>query len=109
VWLEVFKHLYMSIAEQMGFTLQNTAYSVTFKERARFFLRDVFDPDGNLVANPPPHSGWHLGSMSEKYSHRYSENAGRGLVCPAMVYVLKRALITAGPICLMSRDHAKTV
>ena len=33
VMLEVFNNLFMSIAEQMGFALQNTAYSVNIKER----------------------------------------------------------------------------
>ena len=34
--LEVFNNLFMSIAEQMGVTLQNTAYSVNIKERLDF-------------------------------------------------------------------------
>ena len=33
VMLEVFNNLFMSIAEQMGYRLQNTAYSVNIKER----------------------------------------------------------------------------
>src|SRR5690606_12279621 len=33
VMLEVFNNLFMSIAEQMGVALQNTAYSVNIKER----------------------------------------------------------------------------
>ena len=36
VMLEIFNHLFMSIAEQMGVTLQNTAYSVNIKERLDF-------------------------------------------------------------------------
>ena len=31
VMLEIFNNLFMSIAEQMGVTLQNTAYSVNIK------------------------------------------------------------------------------
>ncbi|TXL08445.1 hypothetical protein BMR07_02375, partial [Methylococcaceae bacterium CS1] len=34
--LEIFNKLFMSIAEQMGFVLQNTAYSVNIKERLDF-------------------------------------------------------------------------
>ena len=34
--LEVFNNLFMSIAEQMGVSLQNTAYSVNIKERLDF-------------------------------------------------------------------------
>ena len=36
IMLEVFNNLFMSIAEQMGVALQNTAYSVNIKERLDF-------------------------------------------------------------------------
>ncbi|HET9815185.1 MAG TPA: hydantoinase/oxoprolinase family protein, partial [Xanthobacteraceae bacterium] len=36
VMLEIFNNLFMSIAEQMGVSLQNTAYSVNIKERLDF-------------------------------------------------------------------------
>ena len=61
VLLEVFNNLFMSIAEQMGVTLQNTAYSVNIKERLDFSCA-VFDRTGALVANAP-HMPVHLGSM----------------------------------------------
>ena len=61
VLLEVFNNLFMSIAEQMGVTLQNTAYSVNIKERLDFSCA-IFDRDGSLVANAP-HMPVHLGSM----------------------------------------------
>lgn len=61
VMLEIFNNLFMSIAEQMGLTLQNTAYSVNIKERLDFSCA-VFDPSGALVANAP-HMPVHLGSM----------------------------------------------
>jgi 5-oxoprolinase (ATP-hydrolysing) len=41
----VFNNLFMSIAEQMGVTLQNTAYSVNIKERLDFSCA-VFDRTG---------------------------------------------------------------
>jgi len=63
VMLEVFNNLFMSIAEQMGTTLANTAYSVNIKERLDFSCA-LFDGNGNLVANAP-HVPVHLGSMSE--------------------------------------------
>ena len=50
--LEVFNSLFMSIAEQMGAALQNTASSVNIKERLDFSCA-VFDARGNLVANAP--------------------------------------------------------
>ena len=61
ILLEVFNNLFMSIAEQMGVTLQNTAYSVNIKERLDFSCA-VFDRHGALVANAP-HMPVHLGSM----------------------------------------------
>jgi len=63
VMLEVFNNLFMSIAEQMGAALENTAYSVNIKERLDFSCA-IFDPRGKLVANAP-HMPVHLGSMSE--------------------------------------------
>ena len=63
VMLEVFNNLFMSIAEQMGAALENTAYSVNIKERLDFSCA-VFDRLGDLVANAP-HMPVHLGSMSE--------------------------------------------
>lgn len=61
IMLEIFNNLFMSIAEQMGTTLQNTAYSVNIKERLDFSCA-VFDREGRLVANAP-HMPVHLGSM----------------------------------------------
>ena len=63
VMLEVFNNLFMSIAEQMGAVLENTAYSVNIKERLDFSCA-VFDPTGGLVANAP-HIPIHLGAMGE--------------------------------------------
>ena len=63
VMLEVFNNLFMNIAEQMGATLANTAYSVNIKERYDFSCA-LFNASGALVANAP-HVPVHLGSMSE--------------------------------------------
>lgn len=63
VMLEVFNNLFMSIAEQMGAALENTAYSVNIKERLDFSCA-IFDTQGGLVANAP-HMPVHLGSMGE--------------------------------------------
>jgi len=63
VMLEVFNNLFMSIAEQMGATLANTAYSVNIKERLDFSCA-VFDQAGQLIANAP-HVPVHLGSMGD--------------------------------------------
>lgn len=61
ILLAVFSHRFMSIAEQMGRTLQRTAVSVNIKERLDFSCA-LFGPDGSLVANAP-HMPVHLGSM----------------------------------------------
>ncbi|MGB7204016.1 MAG: hydantoinase B/oxoprolinase family protein, partial [Anderseniella sp.] len=63
VMLEVFNNLFMSIAEQMGVTLEKTAYSVNIKERLDFSCA-VFNAKGALVANAP-HMPVHLGSMDK--------------------------------------------
>ena len=59
--LEVFKNLFMAIAEQMGEALRATARSVNIKERLDFSCA-VFDRNGGLVSNAP-HLPVHLGSM----------------------------------------------
>ena len=61
--LEIFNNLFMSTAEQMGYTLRNMAHSVNIKERLDFSCA-LFDGEGNLVANAP-HVPVHLGAMSE--------------------------------------------
>jgi 5-oxoprolinase (ATP-hydrolysing) len=75
VMLEVFNNLFMSIAEQMGVALQNTAYSVNIKERLDFSCA-VFDGDGSLVANAP-HMPVHLGSMDRAVETVIRENKGK--------------------------------
>ncbi len=72
VMLEIFNNLFMSIAEQMGVTLQNTAYSVNIKERLDFSCA-IFDPGGALVANAP-HMPVHLGSMDRSVETVIAEN-----------------------------------
>jgi 5-oxoprolinase (ATP-hydrolysing) len=63
VMLEIFNKLFMSIAEQMGSTLQKTSVSVNMKERLDFSCA-VFDAEGELIANAP-HVPVHLGSMGD--------------------------------------------
>ena len=84
VMLEVFNNLFMTIAEQMGVTLENTAYSVNIKERLDFSCA-IFNPEGMLVANAP-HIPIHLGSMSESIRTVLTENAGA--MKPGDVYVV---------------------
>jgi 5-oxoprolinase (ATP-hydrolysing) len=74
VLLEVFNNLFMAIAEQMGVTLANTAYSVNIKERLDFSCA-LFDAQGNLIANAP-HMPVHLGSMGESVRTIIERRAG---------------------------------
>ncbi|KAJ5602593.1 Hydantoinase B/oxoprolinase-domain-containing protein [Penicillium hordei] len=68
--LSIFGHRFMSVAEQMGRTLQKTAVSTNIKERLDFSCA-LFSPDGGLVANAP-HVPVHLGSMqfAVQYQHK---------------------------------------
>ena len=75
VLLEIFNNLFMAIAEQMGVTLANTAYSVNIKERLDFSCA-LFDAQGNLIANAP-HMPVHLGSMGESVRWVIRDNAAR--------------------------------
>lgn len=75
ILLEVFNNLFMSIAEQMGLRLQNTAMSVNIKERLDFSCA-LFDAHGNLIANAP-HIPVHLGSMGDSIRTVIRDNAGR--------------------------------
>ncbi|HXF79218.1 MAG TPA: hydantoinase B/oxoprolinase family protein [Usitatibacter sp.] len=84
VMLEVFNNLFMSIAEQMGVRLAQTAYSVNIKERLDFSCA-LFDAEGNLIANAP-HMPVHLGSMGESIKAVIARN--RGTMNPGDVYVL---------------------
>jgi 5-oxoprolinase (ATP-hydrolysing) len=61
VRLEVMGSRFMSIAEQMGAVLRNTAVSTNIKERLDYSCA-VFDQGGGIVANAP-HIPVHLGAM----------------------------------------------
>ena len=84
IMLEVFNNQFMAIADQMGATLENTAYSVNIKERLDFSCA-LFDARGDLVANAP-HVPVHLGSMSESVKKILQENAGQ--IRPGDVFMM---------------------
>ncbi|KAI0165749.1 Hydantoinase B/oxoprolinase-domain-containing protein [Xylariaceae sp. FL1272] len=81
--LSIFGHRFMSIAEQMGRTLQKTSLSLNIKERLDFSCA-IFGPDGDLVANAP-HVPVHLGSMS--YAVKYQHELHKGKLRPGDVIV----------------------
>jgi len=84
VMLEIFNNLFMAIAEQMGATLGNTAFSVNIKERLDFSCA-LFDQYGHLIANAP-HMPVHLGSMGESIRTVMQRNQGQ--MRPGDSYVL---------------------
>lgn len=59
--LEVFKHLFASVAEEMGVVLRRTGYSPNIKER-RDFSCALFDAAGQMIAQAA-HIPVHLGAM----------------------------------------------
>jgi N-methylhydantoinase B len=61
IQLEIFKHLFAAVAEEMGVVLRKASYSPNIKER-RDFSCAVFDASGRMVAQAA-HIPVHLGSM----------------------------------------------
>jgi len=61
ILLEVFKNRFSSISEEMGVTLNRTAFSPNIKER-RDFSCAIFDRRGDMIAQAA-HIPVHLGSM----------------------------------------------
>jgi len=89
VMLEIFNNLFMSIAEQMGSTLEKTSHSVNIKERLDFSCA-LFDSRGHLIANAP-HMPVHLGSMGESVEsviRAHATKDGGTDMQPGDVYVL---------------------
>ncbi len=65
--LEVYKNLLSEVAEEMGSTLNRTAFSPNIKER-RDYSCAVFDGNGDLAAQAL-HIPVHLGSMPHSVRH----------------------------------------
>ena len=61
VKLEIFKHLFAAVADEMGMVLRKASFSPNIKER-RDFSCALFDPQGRMVAQAA-HIPVHLGSM----------------------------------------------
>jgi N-methylhydantoinase B len=68
--LEVFKHLFASVAEEMGVTLQRASFSPNIKERLDFSCA-VFDAQARMVAQAA-HIPVHLGSMPASVEYAVS-------------------------------------
>ncbi|OTF72839.1 5-oxoprolinase-like protein [Euroglyphus maynei] len=78
IYLSLFSHIFMGIAEQMGSALKRTAISTNIKERLDFSCA-IFSAKGHLVSNAP-HIPVHLGSMGKVVEYLYEniENMSPG-------------------------------
>jgi N-methylhydantoinase B len=72
--LEVFKNLYIGVAEEMGVTLQRASFSPNIRERLDFSCA-MFDNQGRMVAQAA-HIPVHLGSMPASVSYALSNFEG---------------------------------
>ncbi|KAI9601296.1 hypothetical protein H4Q26_001110 [Puccinia striiformis f. sp. tritici PST-130] len=81
ILLSLFANRFMSVAEAMGRSLQQTSISTNIKERLDYSCA-IFAPNGDLVANAP-HLPVHLGSMS--FAVRYQIQHLRGQIFPGDV------------------------
>ncbi|MGV3724416.1 MAG: hydantoinase B/oxoprolinase family protein [Actinomycetota bacterium] len=79
---EVFRHLFVSIAEEMGVTLERTAFSPNIKER-RDHSCAIFDSDARLLAQAA-HIPVHLGAFPRFMSAvapRFDWSPGDVVIC----------------------------
>lgn len=83
IQLSVFGHRFMSVAEQMGQTLQKTSISTNIKERLDYSCA-IFSADGGLTANAP-HIPAHLGSMSYAVQYQAMKYPNKGDLKPGDV------------------------
>jgi N-methylhydantoinase B len=74
--LEILKHLFAAVAEEMGTLLRRTSYSPNIKER-RDFSCAVFDARGRMLAQAA-HIPVHLGSMPLSVEAAIAFGAGPG-------------------------------
>jgi N-methylhydantoinase B/oxoprolinase/acetone carboxylase alpha subunit len=109
--LEVFRNLFVSIAEEMGAVLRRTAFSANIKER-RDYSCAVYDSDGRTIAMGD-HMPVHLGAMPLSVQHALDEFK----LGPGDVAILNdpfrggthlpdiTAVSTAGPFYVANRAH----
>ncbi len=76
ILLEVYRHRFAGIAEEMGVTLRRTAYSPNIKERLDFSCA-LFDAGGRMVAQAA-HIPAHLGAMPASVSTILAHYAHEG-------------------------------
>ena len=110
ILLTLFANRFMSVAEAMGRSLQQTSISTNIKERLDFSCA-LFAPDGDLVANAP-FIPIHLGSMSlyVLFCPKKSQHRSHRAVFPisAVKYQMKRhgKSLKDGDVLMTNSPHA---
>jgi len=85
--LEVFKHLFSSICEEMGAVLRKASFSPNIKER-RDFSCAIFNANGSMIAQAA-HIPVHLGSMPLSVAAVISKyNSKQDSLCPGDTIIL---------------------
>jgi N-methylhydantoinase B len=85
--LEVFKHQFSAVAEEMGAVLRKASFSPNIKER-RDFSCALFDVNGNMIAQAA-HIPVHLGSMPLSVASAISKfNPKDHPLCPGDTIIL---------------------
>jgi len=108
ILLTLFANRFMSIAEAMGRSLQQTSISTNIKERLDFSCA-LFAPDGDLVANAP-FIPIHLGAMSLSV-HIFSANINHAQLTSAASAVkhqmkLHENQLKEGDVLMTNSPHA---
>ena len=101
VMLEVFNNLFMSIAEQMGSTLENTSYSVNIKERLDFSCA-VFDRGAS--SSPTRRTCRCIWARWAKREDRHPRNRDGGKIHPRATSTCSTRPTMAARICPTSRS-----
>lgn len=106
ILLTLFANRFMSVAEAMGRSLQQTAISTNIKERLDFSCA-LFAPDGDLVANAP-FIPIHLGSMSLYVSQSLMKYKFSWIPLSAVKYQMKLHAndLKEGDVLMTNSPHA---
>jgi N-methylhydantoinase B len=84
--LEVYKHLFSAIAEEMGAILRKSSFSPNIKER-RDYSCAIFDAQGSMIAQAA-HIPVHLGSMPLSVKSAISKFSQNGKLLPGDTIIL---------------------
>ncbi len=86
IQLEIYKHLFAAIAEEMGSVLRKTSFSPNIKER-RDYSCAIFDATGQMIAQAA-HIPVHLGSMPLSVLAALERFSGENSLLPGDMVIL---------------------